>query len=57
MNKGLLTFMAGICGLIGSYIPVLFGDNDLLSGWSILGGVIGGLFGIWVGVKLAQRVG
>jgi hypothetical protein len=57
MNKGLLTLMAGIFGFIGSYIPVLLGDNDLLSGWSILGGVIGGLFGIWVGVKLAKRFG
>lgn len=57
MNKGLLTLMAGIFGLVGSYIPVLFGDNDLLGGWSIFGGVVGGLFGIWVGVKLAQRIG
>lgn len=57
MNKGLLTLMAGVFGLIGSYMSVLFGDNDLLSGWSIFGGVVGGLFGIWVGVKLAQRIG
>ena len=57
MNKGWLTLMAGIFGTIGAYVPVLFGDNDLLSGWSILGGVIGGLFGIWVGVKLAKRYG
>lgn len=49
--------MAGVFGLIGSYMSVLFGDNDLLSGWSIFGGVVGGLFGIWVGVKLAQRIG
>lgn len=57
MNKGLLTLMAGVFGLVGSYIPVLFGDTDLLAGWSIFGGVVGGLFGIWVGVKLAQRIG
>jgi hypothetical protein len=57
MNKGFLTLMAGIFGFIGSYIPVLFGDNDLLSGWSILGGVIGGLFGIWLAVKLSKRFG
>ena len=47
--------MAAIFGFIGSYIPVLLGDHDLLGGWSILGGVIGGLFGIWVGVKLSKR--
>ena len=49
--------MAGIFGLIGAYIPVLFGDSDPLSGWSILGSVVGGLFGIWLGVKLSQRLG
>jgi len=40
-----------VFGAAGSYVPVLFGDHDLLSGWSILGGMIGGFFGIWVGVK------
>lgn len=55
MNKSLITFMAGLSGVVGSYIPVLLGDNSLLDGWSVLGGVIGGLIGIWVGVKLAQR--
>jgi hypothetical protein len=57
MNKGLLTIMAGVFSFVGSYIPVLFGDNDLFGGWSILGGVIGGLFGIWVGVKISKRYG
>ena len=43
---------AAVFGILGAYVPVLFGDNDLLSGWSILGGMVGGFFGIWVGVKL-----
>ena len=55
MNKSLLIVMATIFGAIGSYVPVVFGDNDMLSGWSIIGGTVGGLFGIWVGVKLAKR--
>lgn len=46
---------AFIFELIGNFIPMLFGDNDFFSGWSILGGLVGGLFGIWVGYKLAQR--
>lgn len=57
MSKGLLTLMATIGGVIGGYVPVLFGDNELLDGWSILGGVIGGLVGIWLGVKLYKRYG
>lgn len=52
MSKSLLLLCAAIFGGIGSYAPVLFGDNDLLSGWSILGGMVGGFFGIWVGVKV-----
>ncbi len=50
--KATILFCATVFGAIGSYVPVLFGDNDLLSGWSILMGTVGGLFGIWVGVKL-----
>ncbi len=42
---------------VGSFIPMLFGDNDLLSGWSILGGMLGGFLGIWAAVKLYNRIG
>ena len=56
MNKSLLLLCAAVFGAIGSYIPVLFGDNDLLSVWSILGGMIGGFFGIWVGVKISKAM-
>jgi hypothetical protein len=34
---------------------MLWGDGDFFSGWSIFFGLIGGLFGIWVGVKVCQR--
>lgn len=47
--------MATIGGVAGGYVPVLFGDTELLDGWSILGGLIGGLLGIWLGVKIAKR--
>lgn len=57
MSKSLLMLFATIGGLIGGYIPVLFGDNELLDGWSILGGLVGGLFGIWVGVVVSKRFG
>mgnify|MGYP000946480355 CR=1 FL=1 len=49
--KAVLLLGATIFGAIGSYVPVWFGDDELLSGWSILGGMLGGFFGIWVGYK------
>ncbi len=49
--------MAAIGGAVGSYVPVLFGDTELLDGWSVLGGVIGGIIGIWLGAKLYKRYG
>jgi uncharacterized membrane protein YfcA len=55
MNKRLILLMATIGGGIGSYLPVLFGDNELLDGWSILGGMIGGFIGFWLGVWLSKR--
>ena len=36
---------------------MLFGDTELLDGWSILGGLLGGFFGIWLGVYVSKRWG
>ena len=57
MDKKAILFFATISSIVGAYIPMLFGDTDLLSGWSILGGFIGGIFGIWVGVVVLKRWG
>jgi len=57
MNKLLITIGAGIGGVAGAYLPFLWGDTDLFSGWGILTSTIGGLVGIWLGYKLAQRLG
>ncbi len=56
MYKLLVLTGATIGGIAGAYVPVLFGDNDLLSGWSILGSTVGGLVGIWLGYLLAKRL-
>lgn len=48
-------FFSAVFGIVGSYVPTLLGDHELLSGWSILGGAIGGFFGIWVGVKVYKN--
>lgn len=54
MNKKILLLFAIIFGALGGYIPVLFGGTDF-NGWTILGGLIGGLFGIWLGVVVSKR--
>jgi drug/metabolite transporter superfamily protein YnfA len=55
MNKTVLVVSATLFGILGAYIPVLWGDNNLLSGWSILTSTVGGLFGIFVGVLISKR--
>jgi hypothetical protein len=48
---GLIWIFIAVGGFIGSYIPVLFGVSEF-SAWSILGGVIGSLAGIWAFKKI-----
>lgn len=52
MNKKTIWISITVFGVIGSYLPALFGAGGELSGWSILGGFVGSLFGIWAGVQL-----
>ena len=56
MSKKVLLLFALIFSTIGAYVPVLFGDS-LLDEWSIVGGLVGGLFGIWLGVFTLRRWG
>lgn len=53
MDKRIIILVASFGGMVGAYVPVLLGASSL-SGWSILGGFIGGLAGVWVGAKLSQ---
>jgi len=46
-----------IFSILGSYSPMLFGENDIFSLWSIFGGFVGGIFGIWFGVIVSKRFG
>lgn len=55
MNKSVILFFAIIFEIAGSFFPMLFGNNDIFSGWGILGGLVGGLFGVWVGVIVSKR--
>jgi len=54
MNKKIYLIFAMIFSVVGAYIPILLGDRELISGWSILGGLIGGFIGIWLGVIVSK---
>jgi len=54
MSKGAVWTAATIGGVVGGFIPALWGAGQL-SGWSIVFGTIGGLAGIWVVYKLYNR--
>lgn len=57
MNKSLILFLATIGGIAGAYVPALWGDVDMFSGWSILLSTLGGIAGIWLGVVISKRIG
>lgn len=57
MNKKVIMLFALAFSVLGGYVPVLLGDNELLDGWSILGGLVGGLVGIWLGAITLKRWG
>jgi hypothetical protein len=57
MNKKIIMLFATVFGFFGGYLPVLFGDNNLLDGWGILGALFGGFLGIWLGAVVSKRWG
>jgi hypothetical protein len=57
MNKTLLYTCITIFGALGGYLPVLFGDSSMLSGWSIVGSTIGGVFGVFAAKYISDRLG
>ena len=56
MNKRTVMVGATVGMIIGSYVPALFGASPF-GGWSILGGMFGGFFGIWFVARLSKRYG
>lgn len=57
MSKKTIISLAGAIGMtIGSVVPMLWHGN-MLGGMSILLGFVGGIVGIWLGVKFANAVG
>lgn len=50
-DKAIVMFTMSVGSGLGSYLPSLTGA-DWLSPWSIIGGLVGGVLGIWAGYKL-----
>ena len=55
-KKTIISIMAGVGMTLGSMVPMLW-NGDLLGGMSILLGLIGGIVGVWLGVKIGNAVG
>lgn len=55
-KKTIISIVAGIGMTVGSVIPMLW-HGSMLGGMSILLGLIGGIVGIWLGVKLGDSIG
>jgi len=55
-KKTVVSIFAAIGMTAGGSIPMLWGD-DLLSGWSMLLAFVGGMAGIWLGIKVGNSIG
>ena len=55
MNKNIIMLFMVIFSAAGSFLPILVDGGDIFSLWGILGGFVGGIFGIWVGVVVAKK--
>ena len=56
MNKTVIMILMGVGMTVSGFVPWLLGDHDLMSGWAILGGLVGGVIGIWAGAKVSKRL-
>lgn len=55
-KKTIISIMAGVGMTLGSMVPMLW-NGDLLGGVSILLGLVGGIVGVWLGVKIGNALG
>lgn len=57
MNKMMITLGVTVGSIVGAILPQLWGDKDFLSLSSMALGFVGGIIGIWAGVKLGKLLG
>lgn len=55
-KKTLIMIFMSIGMTAGAFVPLLWGGSAL-GGWSILLGLVGGIVGIWAGVKVGNQLG
>ena len=56
-DKRLIWLGAGIGGIIGAYVPVLWGDTNMLSLMSIFLSGVGGVVGIILAYRISRNFG
>jgi len=49
--KLLISVSVLVFGSLGGWLGSLMDSGNMFGGWSILGTIIGSIFGIWMGVK------
>lgn len=54
-TKSVVWVSVFIFSIIGGYIPVILGSS-FFSPWSMLGNGVGGLVGIWIGLKVGTAI-
>ena len=55
-KKTVIMIFMSIGMTVGAFVPLLWGGSAL-GGWSILLGLVGGIVGIWAGVKVGNQLG
>jgi hypothetical protein len=45
-----------VCGIIGSYLPVLLFGAGVFDMISLVGGVVGSIAGVFIGYKIGQTL-
>jgi hypothetical protein len=53
--RSIIGLCAGFGGFVGGYVPELWGASGF-SGTSLLFGAIGGVVGVWAGVRIASNL-
>jgi hypothetical protein len=53
MGRGVIGMCAGFGGFVGGYIPVLWGASAM-GAESLLFGAIGGIAGVFLGVRISE---
>jgi hypothetical protein len=53
-TKALIWIGITVGSIVGGYLGGLLDHGNILGGWSIIGGTIGSILGIWAGYKLSR---